>query len=165
MIVSSLYHPLRPCINNPQRVIQKARSELDELNEGFAFDDLESSEGLPALEKDIENHNVPSLKDLCEKTAIEYIADPRNSIQLLEIADSLGADNLKKHCEVIIFLFIGFQAIISLLFSFLDWALSILIRITNLNSSVDFQYNRSTLQGKNLLVTTMKTRNSSISIL
>lgn len=84
--------------------MKKARSELDELSEGFAFDDLESSEVLPTMEKeDMISHNVPSLKDLCEKAAIQYIADPRNAIQLLEIADSLGADNLKKHCEVIIF--------------------------------------------------------------
>lgn len=100
LTVSSLYHPLRHCINNPQKVTKKARSDLDE---GFSFDDLESSESLPAMEKeDMISHSVPSLKDLCEKAAIQYMVDPRNAIQLLEIADSLGADNLKKHCEVII---------------------------------------------------------------
>lgn len=103
LTVSSLYHPLRHCINNPQKVTKKARSDLDELNEGFSFDDLESSESLPAMEKeDMISRSVPSLKDLCEKAAIQYMVDPRNAIQLLEIADSLGADNLKKHCEVII---------------------------------------------------------------
>lgn len=104
LIVSSLYYPLRHCINNPQKATQKARNDLDELNEGFSFDDLESSEGLPTMEKeDMISHNIPSLKDLCEKAAIQHMVDPRNAIQLLEIADSLGADNLKKHCEVIIF--------------------------------------------------------------
>lgn len=105
LIVSSLYHPLhQPCINNPQKVMQKARSELDELSEGFAFNVLESSEVLPTMEKeDMISHTVPSLKNLCEKAAIEYMVDPRNAIQLLEIADSLGADDLKKHCEVIVF--------------------------------------------------------------
>ncbi|KAK9290069.1 hypothetical protein L1049_008233 [Liquidambar formosana] len=44
---------------------------------------------------------VPSLKNLCEKVAAECLVEPRNVIQLLEIADSLGADDLKKYCEEI----------------------------------------------------------------
>lgn len=108
LIISSLYHPLHPlCVsNNPQKVMQKDKNELDELNEGFAFDDLESSEVLSTGQKeDMISHNVPSLKTLCEKAAMEHMVDPRNAIQLLEIADSLGADYLKKHCEVISFCF------------------------------------------------------------
>lgn len=44
---------------------------------------------------------IPSLKSLCEKVAIQYIMEPKNAIQLLEVADSLEAKELKKHCEVI----------------------------------------------------------------
>lgn len=43
---------------------------------------------------------VPSLKSLCEKVAAEFLVEPHSAIQLLEIADSLGADDLRKHCEV-----------------------------------------------------------------
>nr|CAB3452005.1 unnamed protein product [Digitaria exilis] len=42
---------------------------------------------------------IPSLKSLCEKVAVEYLLEPKNAIQLLEVADSLEAKELKKHCE------------------------------------------------------------------
>ncbi|KAL0346927.1 UNVERIFIED_CONTAM: Inhibitor of Bruton tyrosine kinase [Sesamum calycinum] len=93
----------------------KAQDELDELREGFMFDDVES-EDVPNMQNDeIGNpslpgvrsfsgiRSVPSLKSLCEKTAAEHLVEPRNVIQLLEIADALGADDLKKHCQCIVF--------------------------------------------------------------
>jgi hypothetical protein len=58
----------------------------------------ERSEGTKEL--DCKERIVPSLKSLCEKVAAECIVEPRNAIQLLEIADSLGAEDLKKYCEV-----------------------------------------------------------------
>ncbi|KAI5426345.1 hypothetical protein KIW84_031956 [Lathyrus oleraceus] len=36
------------------------------------------------------------------KSTAECLLEPRNAIQLLEIADSLGADDLKKYCEDIV---------------------------------------------------------------
>lgn len=113
LIVSSLYHPayLPSIADNSQKL--KAKDELDELCEGFMFDDVEPEDVLPDIEKDglasvappgcgdsSEKRSVPSLKSLCEKMAAEHLVEPRNVIQLLEIADSLGADDLKRHCEV-----------------------------------------------------------------
>lgn len=102
LIVSSLYHPLHPPFisDNPQKAKEKVRIQLDELDEGFIFDDLESNDSLSTVQKDITSNSVPSLKALCEKAAMEHMVEPRNAIQLLEIAHSLGADDLRKHCEV-----------------------------------------------------------------
>ncbi|KAL8039930.1 hypothetical protein ABFX02_10G068500 [Erythranthe guttata] len=110
--VSTLYHPAYlPSIADSGRKI-KARDELDELCEGFMFDDVESEDvlsnmenegivnpALPGFRNSSEKRSAPSLKSLCEKMAAEYLVEPRNVIQLLEIADSLGADDLKKYCE------------------------------------------------------------------
>lgn len=113
LIVSSLYHPCYPpsIVDSTQK--QKTQDELDELREGFMFDDAESRgvfstvkngsvANVPALGfgSFSEKRGVPSLKSLCEKMAAEHLVEPRNALQLLEIADSLGADDLKKHCEV-----------------------------------------------------------------
>lgn len=112
LIVSSLYHPayLPSIAENIQD--RKIQDELDELHEGFAFDDVEPENNLCNTEKDdftssalgslnsSERKGVPSLKSLCEKVAAEHLVEPRNALQLLEIADSLGADDLKEHCEV-----------------------------------------------------------------
>ncbi|KAK4414823.1 Inhibitor of Bruton tyrosine kinase [Sesamum alatum] len=114
LIVSSLYHPcyLPSIAENSQNL--KAQDELDELREGFMFDDVESEDVIPNMQNDeigkpllpgVRNfsgkRSVPSLKSLCEKTAAEHLVEPRNVIQLLEIADALGADDLKKHCQEI----------------------------------------------------------------
>ncbi|CAA3000647.1 Ankyrin repeat family regulator of chromosome condensation (RCC1) family isoform 1 [Olea europaea subsp. europaea] len=112
LIVTTLYHPgfLPSVVGSAQKL--KVQDELDELHEGFAFSDLESEEISSTVEK-VEttncavpssrnysvNRTAPSLKSFCEKMAAEHLVEPRNSIQLLEIADSLGADDLRKHCE------------------------------------------------------------------
>lgn len=101
LIMSSLYHPVYPPSAAKSSQKLKERDELDEFDEGFMFNDIESSKTLIAVDKDDhEQKLVPSLKSLCEKVAAECIVEPRNSLQLLEIADSLGADDLRKHCEV-----------------------------------------------------------------
>lgn len=113
LIVSSLYHPgYLPNIDDSSQNL-KIPDELDELHEGFAFDDVEPENDLCNTQKDdftssallgsinsSEKKGVPSLKSLCEKMAAEHLVEPRNVLQLLEIADSLGADDLKEHCEV-----------------------------------------------------------------
>lgn len=115
LIVTTLYHPgfLPSVVGSAQKL--KVQDELDELHEGFAFSDLESEEISSTVEK-VEttncavpssrnysvNRTAPSLKSFCEKMAAEHLVEPQNPIQLLEIADSLGADDLRKHCEVYI---------------------------------------------------------------
>lgn len=113
LIVSSLYHPCYLPQYADGSLKQKVKGELDELCEGFMFDDVENEDVLSDMQNnDIENpallssrnsfekSSVPSLKNLCEKVAAEHLVEPRNAIQLLEIADTLGADDLKRHCEV-----------------------------------------------------------------
>lgn len=114
MIISSLYHPgYLPSIADSSQNM-KILGELDELHEAFAFDDeMEPENDLCYTQKDDfsrsallgsenvpEKKSVPSLKSLCENMAAEHLVEPRNVLQLLEIADTLGADDLKKHCEV-----------------------------------------------------------------
>lgn len=103
LIVGSLYHPAYPpsVAKNPQKVKPKVGDELEELDEDFMFNDMESDGVLSTVQKDdAGNRTIPSLKSLCEKVAAECLVEPRNAVQMLEIADSLGADDLKKHCEV-----------------------------------------------------------------
>ncbi|KAK6139748.1 hypothetical protein DH2020_026508 [Rehmannia glutinosa] len=115
LIVSSLYHPgYLPSISDNSSQKLNVEDELGELREGFMFDDVESEDVLFNMQTDdipnparpdfrnfFEKRNAPSLKSLCEKTAAEHLVEPRNVIQLLEIADTLGADDLKRHCEEI----------------------------------------------------------------
>lgn len=104
LYIASLYHPVYAvsgvCHEKPELGNKEG---LMELHEGFTYDDLDSGELLPTIEpEEITSKNVPSLKSLCEKVAAEHLVEPRNAVTLLEIADSLGADDLRKHCQVII---------------------------------------------------------------
>lgn len=104
LIVGSLYHPVYPpsVATNPQKPELNVRDESEELDEGFMFHEMESDNLLLTSDKDdFGKKPVPSLKGLCEKVAAECLVEPRNAIQLLEIADSLGATDLRKHCEEI----------------------------------------------------------------
>ncbi|KAL4355352.1 hypothetical protein GQ457_06G017050 [Hibiscus cannabinus] len=104
LTIGSLYHPVYPPsmhkIDKAPKL--KLNDELEELDEECMFDDSESSSITYVHTNDSEQKPVPSLKSLCENVAAECLVEPRNAIQLLEIADSLGADDLKKHCEDII---------------------------------------------------------------
>lgn len=102
LVVGSLYHPIYPpnAAKNPQK-LKSIGNDLEDFDEDFMFNDIESNKMLSTLEKDNSGcRQVPSLKSLCEKVAAECMVEPRNSLQLLEIADSLGAEDLRKHCEV-----------------------------------------------------------------
>ncbi|XP_057984022.1 uncharacterized protein LOC131168537 isoform X1 [Malania oleifera] len=104
LIVSSLHHPVYPSdvAKHPQKLKLEARDELEELDEDFMFNDVESNKSAPTvLQDNAGNRSTPSLKSLCEKVAAEWLVEPRNALQLLEIADSLGANDLRKHCEEI----------------------------------------------------------------
>ncbi|XP_010549694.1 PREDICTED: uncharacterized protein LOC104820785 isoform X2 [Tarenaya hassleriana] len=106
VVVGSLYHPAYApnAVDKCQAVrADKCGEELEELDEGFMFNDAESDNMISSVQHDdSRERKVPSLKSLCEKVAAEFLVEPRNAIQLLEIADSLEADELKKYCEEIV---------------------------------------------------------------
>ncbi|KAG1347975.1 Inhibitor of Bruton tyrosine kinase [Cocos nucifera] len=84
------------CHLNPM----KDNTESEELDEEILFDDIHTDISPKAMQSvSICTGDVPSLKCLCERVAAEFLVEPKNAIQLLEIADSLEADNLRKHCE------------------------------------------------------------------
>lgn len=116
LIVGSLYHPIYPPnVANSQKQKLQLDDEAEELDEDFMFNDAEFNHMSSTVQKDDYGQiPVPSLKTLCEKVAAESLVEPRNVIQMLEIADSLGADDLKKHCEVL-FMAIVFERIPELL--------------------------------------------------
>ncbi|TYJ11166.1 hypothetical protein E1A91_A11G256400v1 [Gossypium mustelinum] len=101
LTIGSVYHPVYPpsMPKSDKAPKLKVNDEVEEFDEECMFDDLESSSITSAHKNDSEQKPIPSLKSLCEKVAAECLVKPRNAIQLLEIADSLGADDLKKHCE------------------------------------------------------------------
>lgn len=102
LTIGSLYHPVYPP-NMPisDQAPKLNNDEVEEFDEEFMFNDSESSSMRSSVHKNVsEEKPVPSLKSLCEKVAAECLVEPRNAIQLLEIADSLGAEDLRKHCEV-----------------------------------------------------------------
>lgn len=105
LIVASLYHPVYPfnMIDNSQELKLNNRNNMKELNEDILFEDIDSHDTIYTVKNDnFRQRSTPSLKSLCEKVAADSLLEPRNAIQLLEIADSLGADDLKKYCEVLI---------------------------------------------------------------
>lgn len=103
LAVCSLYHPayLPALESNHQSSILKANDDIDDLDEELLFGDIQPDFSEPVLQNKNEVCKpVPTLKSLCEKVAAEFLVEPRNAIQLLEIADSLEAEDLRKHCEV-----------------------------------------------------------------
>lgn len=106
LMLCSLYHPmlLPSSVLSSKKPIIKDNSESEELDDEIQFDDLHEDR-ISLTKQDSFNSNVrssPSLKSLCEKTAAEFIVEPKNALQLLEIADSLEADELRKHCENVV---------------------------------------------------------------
>lgn len=101
LIVGSLYHPTYACKvpDNPPKPALNGEDPMDELTDDILFGEMES-DMLPSIAWEDESacrSNAPSLKSLCEKVAAECLVEPRNAMQLLEIADSLEADELRKH--------------------------------------------------------------------
>ncbi|CAI9760915.1 unnamed protein product [Fraxinus pennsylvanica] len=157
LIVTSLYHPgfLPSVVSSAQKL--KVQDELDELHEGFAFSDLESEEvsstvenveitncAVPSSRNFSVNRTAPSLKSFCEKMAAEHLVEPRNSIQLLEIADSLGADDLRKHCEDIAIRNLDYILMVSAQ-AFASTSLDILVcleKLLDMKSSEPWSYRR-----------------------
>jgi inhibitor of Bruton tyrosine kinase len=105
LAVCSLYHPAYP--PKAQKPDLKKKSELSdklqELDEDMLSIDVHTKESVVGAEDDMATKRAPTLKNLCEKIAIEFLLEPRSSIELMEIADSLDAPDLRKHCEVLSF--------------------------------------------------------------
>ncbi|XP_062186986.1 uncharacterized protein LOC133890569 isoform X2 [Phragmites australis] len=101
LVLSSIYHPEYPCkpkIQGKRSTISEWNGGMEELDEDNLFNDAQPVNGVSGSSGEM-SKGVPSLKSLCEKVAIEYLLEPKNAIQLLEVADSLEAKELKKHCE------------------------------------------------------------------
>ncbi|XP_050370307.1 uncharacterized protein LOC126788363 isoform X2 [Argentina anserina] len=100
LIIGSLYRPAYTSneVKDPQKSIIK--DELEEIDEDLMFNDM-CLENASAIIQDDDSSKkaIPSLKSICEKVAAEKLVEPRNAIQMLEIADSLVADDLRKYCE------------------------------------------------------------------
>ncbi|VAH30527.1 unnamed protein product [Triticum turgidum subsp. durum] len=100
LVLSSIYHPEYP--PKPKFQSKKPSSEwsgvMEELDEDILFTDVQPETDLSVTSNEM-SKGIPSLKSLCEKVAIQHIMEPKNAIQLLEVADSLEAKELKKHCE------------------------------------------------------------------
>ncbi|GBG63273.1 hypothetical protein CBR_g37359 [Chara braunii] len=45
---------------------------------------------------------LPSLKEICEEVIAKTMVEPKNVLLMLELADSLGAHNLKHYCEMLV---------------------------------------------------------------
>lgn len=102
LAVCSLYHPayLPASDSNHQALITKDNDDFDGLDEELILSDKQPDISVPVMQNKNEVYKpVPSLKSLCEKVAADFLVEPRNAIQLLEIADSLEAEDLRKHCE------------------------------------------------------------------
>ncbi|KAG0555654.1 hypothetical protein KC19_12G185700 [Ceratodon purpureus] len=99
LAVASLYAPTystKPVTELP--AVSKASGEGEESADEDA-DVEEESETLVAVAPSRVDEGIPSLKDLCQKVVADSIVEPKNVLQLLEFADSLGADHLKRYCE------------------------------------------------------------------
>ncbi|KAG9452101.1 hypothetical protein H6P81_005005 [Aristolochia fimbriata] len=101
LIVSTLYHPAYPSqlVESSDKPRCDDVDGLEELDGDFMFDDKQKIHA--GQNGDSTEISVPSLKSLCEKVAADFLVEPKNSIQLLEIADSLDSDTLRRHCQEI----------------------------------------------------------------
>ncbi|KAF5725733.1 hypothetical protein HS088_TW23G00460 [Tripterygium wilfordii] len=147
LIVASLHHPVYPpnVIRNPPKQKLNAANEIEEIDEVLMFNNMEADRISSSAPKDVPKERpVPSLKSLCEKVAAECLVEPRNAIQMLEIADSLEADNLRKHCEEIVIRNLDYVATVSS-HAFASASLDILANLEKLldqKSSESWSYRR-----------------------
>ncbi|URE36853.1 Regulator of chromosome condensation (RCC1) repeat [Musa troglodytarum] len=101
LALCALYHPSYPLRSEASVVKQLSdvNAEVEELDYDNSVSDIEIDTTPKTIKNDAGSKDIPSLKSLCEKAAAELLVEPRNAIQILEIADSLEADNLRKYCE------------------------------------------------------------------
>jgi hypothetical protein len=100
--IAALYVPIYS--SKVVEPLVKGKGLLDgeeSLDEDFDMDDnLGCPEPMGIITGPAATEGVPSLKDLCQKVIAEAVLEPKNALQLLEVADGLGADHLRRHCEV-----------------------------------------------------------------
>lgn len=103
LVISALYHSTfcQKAADGPQKSKVESSDGFDELGEDVMLDE-ESKTGISAEGLSQCQRSLPTLKSLCEGVAAESLVEPRNALQMLEIADSLGAFDLMRHCEVMI---------------------------------------------------------------
>ncbi|XP_073309089.1 uncharacterized protein [Primulina huaijiensis] len=156
LLVSSLYHPGYPPSTADSTKEIKVEDESHELSENFMFDDLESENVISNVQKDSvstgltdhrnfsEKRGVPTLKSLCEKMAAEHLVEPRNAMQLLEISDSLEANDLRKYCQEIAIRNLDYILTLSAQ-SFVSTSLDVLVdleKLLDIKSSEPWSYRR-----------------------
>lgn len=82
--------------------VESLSRDLEDADEDLDFDEMginfsvKSKSCTEAVRLPCE---APSLKELCENVISQHVVEPKNALQLLEVADSLGASKLRKHCE------------------------------------------------------------------
>ncbi|GLJ32823.1 hypothetical protein SUGI_0661090 [Cryptomeria japonica] len=101
LAVSAVYIPEYPpkCIRDIQMPRKEQYEETDDIEDDNMTSDYQNDIKDTGLENEMHEKCVPSLKDLCQKVAAEYLLEPRTSLQLLDVADTLGAEELRMHSE------------------------------------------------------------------
>eukprot|EP00249_Psilotum_nudum_P024626 c29240_g3_i1 orf=961-3504(+) len=105
LVAAAVYLPKFPPKHTSETnpVTGAVSKDLDESDEVPDVDDSSlvwlHSKSKVCLETEKQPWCIPSLKDICQRVMVEYVVEPKNALHLLEIADSLGAHDLRKHCE------------------------------------------------------------------
>ncbi|BBN02425.1 inhibitor of Bruton tyrosine kinase [Marchantia polymorpha subsp. ruderalis] len=82
---------------------QPTRSVEEDIDVDSEGEDLENlSPRKAAIGFSSVSKSAPSLKNLCQRVIAQQVVEPKNALQLLEFADSLGADLLRRHCEELV---------------------------------------------------------------
>ncbi|ERM93597.1 uncharacterized protein LOC18421552 [Amborella trichopoda] len=103
LVTCALYSPDYIPKPDEDAMPERLTGDVEELDEDFVFsEDNSMGQKEVGMDKNGLLRSTPTLKCLCEKVAADFLLEPRNSIQLLEIADALEADSLRKHCEDLI---------------------------------------------------------------
>jgi hypothetical protein len=107
LAIASVYTPkFPPQLMTAQLYTSSDNSvkDLDDSDEVFDFDAAMAIDHSERNESCADLRMLPveppSLKELCENVVCQQIVEPKNALQILEVADSLGASKLRKHCEV-----------------------------------------------------------------
>eukprot|EP00850_Spirogloea_muscicola_P006477 SM000030S11486 [mRNA] locus=s30:883932:890292:- [translate_table: standard] len=98
LALAQLYIAPYPPASTAQPLARTTRAYAEGTPEEEDFDDNDFDEIKPQRDA----VTVPALKDLCQYIVATSVVEPRNALQILEIADSLGADSLKAYCELMI---------------------------------------------------------------
>ncbi|KAG6548207.1 hypothetical protein Mapa_010258 [Marchantia paleacea] len=93
-------YPVDICTTSFTQPTRSVEEDIDVDSEG---EDLENfSPRKAAIGFSSVSKSAPSLKNLCQKVIAQQVVEPKNALQLLEFADSLGADLLRRHCEELV---------------------------------------------------------------